>query len=658
MPHKLPDAFSKNRSEETSEDNWAEFVVPPYLHDLGIKAQSKAIVIMGGRGCGKTTLLRYFSHATQFSQKRGSLPDDALAHIGLYWRADTNFLNAFVGGEQSSQTWRSAFDHALACDLGIELIRSVRNLNCNRERREQYGGLDTLDLSAICDFDENLTGSLLEVEQSLLSRRRKLSAWLNNLDTEKKPHFLPAQAFLTTLIDILRSHLSYLRNSNFAVFVDEYENLRDEQQQFINGLLKHGKPPLLFNIAMKRNGWQTSKTTGPEPIQRISDFHVVDLEEEVGRDFVLFAAELLFFRLAEHVPLLLDKLPISTDQLRDIEQIESRYGDPEYRSRVIAAAEELLPRMTERGAAVEIVSDPRLRERLRTRIDGALQKSGSRIAADDFIDPNFPEASVVVSALLHRPREEPSALLLQIKALKQGEPSRLASTNPLITNNLFGCVNAIFIDANVPSMLCSGFTSLILIARENIRHLLELVQRVFRAYERTGKNDDPLKVPPRVQAKAVKEASELILRTVSGHGKHGPQLYNLAQCLGAIFLERHKSLKQSEPEVNHFTLSGGDVSSRVDKYLLEAEKWSVLFRTRETKMKSTGAADADYILNPIFSPFFQISFRKKRSIPFSAKQILVMLEGDQLERDALVRELSKQSAGDSTCLDLFSEERE
>jgi hypothetical protein len=98
MTHKLPDVFSKNRSEETKEDIWADFVVPPFLNELGIKTQSKAIVIIGGRGCGKTTLLRYFCHATQFSPKRPNVPQADLAHIGLYWRADTNFLNSFAGG--------------------------------------------------------------------------------------------------------------------------------------------------------------------------------------------------------------------------------------------------------------------------------------------------------------------------------------------------------------------------------------------------------------------------------------------------------------------------------------------------------------------------------------------------------------------------------
>jgi hypothetical protein len=62
-------------------------------------------------------------------------------------------------------------------------------------------------------------------------------------------------------------------------------------------------------------------------------------------------------------------------------------------------------------------------------------------------------------------------------------------------------------------------------------------------------------------------------------------------------------------------------------------------------------------LNPIFSPYFQISFRKKRSLPISAAQLLGMLEGDQRERDALVREFGRQGNGGDDHPDLFDEAR-
>lgn len=658
MTYRLPDVFSRNRNEESKEDNWADFVVPPFLNDLRINSQRKSLVIMGGRGCGKTTLLRYFCHATQFSPKRSELNNNDLSHIGLYWRADTNFLNSFVGGEQTPEAWKAAFEHLLACEFGKEIIRSLHSINCNPERQQKFGMLSSLDLRIVQDFDETLGNTLTDLDKSLQRSRIKLATWINNLDSYPKPIFLPVESFLRTLISTLKEQLPYLSESIFAVFIDEYENLRDEQQRFINGLLKHGSPPLIYNIAMKRNGWSTKNTIGPESIQDISDYRVINLENELAEDFDLFAAELLFFRLAEHEPDLLDKLPIVPDKLRSIEYVDQRYKNKEYHDKVIKAAEKLLPRVGERDAAHQILSDTKLREKLLIKTKESLKKRDSILNSESFIDDRFPEVSVLMPALISRSRECPDKLLEEFNAMKSGTENRLAINRPLIQNNLFGCVNAIYIDAQRDSILFSGFTALTLIARGNIRHLLELIHRIFKVYEvKEVKEVNVLPVvPPDIQVKAIKDASASILSTVNGHGIYGPQLYSLAQCLGSIFRELHRSDRQSEPEINHFTIQGGEISSKLREYLIDAEKWSVLFVTDETKMKSTGAISSDYILNPIFSPYFQISFRKKRSMQVTTTQLLDMLEGDQFKRDKLVKELGGRERDVSENGDLFGEQ--
>lgn len=653
MTQRLPEAFSKNRTEEASEDNWADFIVPRFIDDLGIKTQTKALVIVGGRGCGKTTLLRYFCHPTQFSPRRPAVTQQELQHIGLYWRADTNFLNSFAGGEQSETTWRSAFEHLLACELGKEVLRSLRSLNCNPLRISEFGGLERLDLSALQQFDVQFGSTLKEAEVFLHSSRVQLAMWINNQDSRRPPTFLPATTFFQALISALKDQLPYLDHATFAVFIDEYENLREEQQQFINGLLKHGSPPMLFNIAMKRNGWQTKRTIGPESIEEISDYREIDLESELADTFDLFAAELLFFRLAEHRPDLLGLLPIVPDRLRSVELVSSRYQDEEYKRSVMSAAETMLPRKSDHAAAETIMKDARLRRKLHEKLSAALNGRGSSVPAEQLLDDRFPTASVLMPALASRPREKIDALAAEFDALRRGETNRLSHNQQLAANNLFGCVNAIYLDAQRNSILFSGFSALTLIARGNVRHFLELIHRIFKVHEREdGKGESLPVISPEVQAAAVREASESILSKVKGQGTFGPQLYVLAQCLGSIFKERHKSERQSEPEINHFTVESGDMGGKLYQYLSEAEKWSVLFLSRETKMKSTGAMGTDYILNPIFSPHFQISFRKKRSLPVSGEQLLAMLEGDQRERDQLVRELGRKSA-DNEHPDLF-----
>src|SRR5205823_5161908 len=82
-----------NRAEELGYDVWEQFVIPPFYNLLSVGSTRKPQVIIGGRGCGKTMLLRYLSHESTFSRNRSEIPPAALRHIGLYWRADTQFAS-------------------------------------------------------------------------------------------------------------------------------------------------------------------------------------------------------------------------------------------------------------------------------------------------------------------------------------------------------------------------------------------------------------------------------------------------------------------------------------------------------------------------------------------------------------------------------------
>lgn len=70
--------MTRNRAEEYGFDLWKEFVVPPYFLSLKTLKSEKPLIIEGGRGSGKTMLLRYLCHATQFSKKRDSIEDSVL----------------------------------------------------------------------------------------------------------------------------------------------------------------------------------------------------------------------------------------------------------------------------------------------------------------------------------------------------------------------------------------------------------------------------------------------------------------------------------------------------------------------------------------------------------------------------------------------------
>lgn len=128
----LQDVFSMNRAEEIGYDVWRHFVVPPFFNYLDLYTARKPRVIIGGRGCGKTMLLRYLSHKSMFSPNRESIPENALSHIGLFWRADTQFCSAMRKRNVPEDVWESAFGHLAALILGIEVLDSLDSIALSR----------------------------------------------------------------------------------------------------------------------------------------------------------------------------------------------------------------------------------------------------------------------------------------------------------------------------------------------------------------------------------------------------------------------------------------------------------------------------------------------------------------------------------------------
>ncbi|MDE0853983.1 MAG: hypothetical protein OSA97_06135, partial [Nevskia sp.] len=423
----------------------------------------------------------------------------------------------------------------------------------------------------------------------------------------------------------------------------------------INGLLKHGRAPLMFNIAMKPNGFLTRRTLGNESLQDIHDYNRIDLEEEQEKDFDVFAAEVMLFKLIEGFPMLAEKVPIDPAVLRksDEKSLKVRREDAPYRKRVLACAEALLPKMTEREVAVQVLADKKLRARLADNIAEGLKAFSTRLTVGDFLQDTLPEASVVSGCLLNRRREnKPETILEEMEKLKRDEISKFGrKSSDWIQNNLFGALMQIYSVARVPCPLYAGFDSFTLISKGNLRHFLELTRRAFESIDRKGLKELP-QVHVDTQAEVVRQAAYAFLNEVRGAGTAGNQLYGMVLTLGAIFRQKQRAVEQSEPEINHFSVSrGSEFSLELTWFLNEAIKWSVLFDGPETKEKNLGVSTRDYILNPIFAGHFQISFRKRRALALTEQELLIMFEGKLEEKDKMVR-ARVGTLGDNLSLEL------
>jgi hypothetical protein len=631
----LRTVFSKNRAEELGYDVSEHFVVPPFLARLELGSSQKPRVIFGGRGCGKTMLLRYLSHHTAFSQRRMQIPISAVDHIGLYWRTDTQFTNAMYGRGVPDDVWASAFNHMAALMLSLELLSSIRNIAASAYSGLCEGDLALINLSRLTAFDPTLPADVSSMHEVLESRLWALEGWVNNVRKAPEPVFLPGVQFVSATLQLIQEQLRSLSGSTFYVYIDEYENLPLYQKRIVNTWLKHSASPLIFNLAMKRNGFDTRETTGPESLSSIHDYRDHDLEGYIiESEFRVFAAEILFLQLSQtHLGL----PPVEPELLRDPARISERRSST-YRTSVLDSAKRLFPDPSSDELAGIALADNGLKRILLARIETALGKKSERLSVEAFYDERFPRATVIMPALLQRRSLTPKAILSEFEAYKGGHPSKF---NDWVHNNFIGCLLQLYAPESRPCPFYAGFETFCKLAHGNIRHFLELCHKsIYRAVDR---GQSGVTVNPVLQAEAARQASTAFLGEIRSFGRLGNQLYTFILRLGSLFSLAHLRPTQSETEQNHFAITQGALSDNDHEFLLEATKWSVLFEQTGTKKKQDYEPETmDYVLAPIYAPYFHISYRKKRKCELTADEFRILAQGSVEDVSALFRGYKRQ----------------
>ena len=644
----IKQVFSTNRAEELGFDVWDSFVLPPFFDSLSVGESRKPKVIVGGRGCGKTMLLRYLSHESTFSKKRIAIPNDAISHIGLYWRADTQFARSMECRGVDGDTWAAAFRHLIGIVVAIEVVRSIESIQGGFPENASAFDSASIDLSSLKSYAIDFPTQFSDIRAYLERALIKFEIWVNDVRGTEQPTFIPGNGFLRRLVHLLREQVPGLNDSVFYVYIDEYENLAVYQQRIINTWLKHSEPPLIFNLAMKRNGFKTRATEGDESLNDIHDFREIDLEAfDLESEYPTFAAEILLHRLSR---VGIETPEIDPELLKSTSNLATRRSSS-YREQVQSRAKEIFPSKTNRELAASVFSDQTLKRRLHESVAAALatRKFTDRVA-DDFISAEFPEASIVIPALLYRDALPVIDVMREFEKLTGGLSNRFTGKTNWIHNNFVGCYLLLFDGLVRACPFYSGFLTFCYMSRGNLRHFLELCHKsLSSADSNTGDTIGVVRIE--LQAEAARRVAADLLTEIRSFGPRGNSLHTFVLRLGSLLSLSQQRLSQSEPERSHFCVLGGrgEFGEKEHAFISEAVKWSVLFEERGTKKKSdTDPEGIEYILNPIYAPYFHISYRKKRRLELSSEDAIALISGSYDDVRQLLKDYQAKWSVDLT----------
>ena len=143
--------LTRNRAEEYGFDLWNEFVIPPYYSQLELMKSEKPQIIEGGRGSGKTMLIRYLCHTTQFSPKRQTITEADYKRVGIYWKMDVQFSKLMSMRGADETLWLNAFINMGVLVLTKEIIESLYNIKSINPIAGKE--IDDIDFGGLQDFD-------------------------------------------------------------------------------------------------------------------------------------------------------------------------------------------------------------------------------------------------------------------------------------------------------------------------------------------------------------------------------------------------------------------------------------------------------------------------------------------------------------------------
>lgn len=632
---KLSQFFSNKRAETLPDDLWGSYVLPLNYAQFNLFNYNRAIHVVGGRGSGKTMFLKFHCFPTMLSKKRSIIKKGDLRKIGIYWKPDTDFLK-HINDDYLGKNWEGIFKTYVGLSIISELSKFVDTLiKSNYEFEDDKLRLEELTLNKeIVEFlNLNEEVKFTEIWKRCQFLRSKLNDWLNYPVGPPPVIFAPKEKLLYLIENVLHE-IECLNETSFYIFLDEFENLQEEQQKIINSWMKHSSSPLIFCVAYKKYYEVNVQTTGREVITRIHDYEVIDLEEDVygEKNFSILAAEILLNNIQNYYiqEENLEFKKIIEFNLSSTDHLKYR-NEVLYKRQILHKIKKIFPSYSTFELANDIFNDKGLKKKLKDLINSGIKDSNFKV--DDFINKNLPRETIVNATLLNRKTKG-----FEIEALKKQFDENDLKYKEWINSTFVGTI--LYLYTTYSEKVCpyyGGFNRFVLMSKNNVRHLLELCHKSLLEYETEifeMPNIEDLFVPVSIQAKAARSISkqefEHKLADISSYGK---KLQLLVERLGNIYLLSQKRKSQSEPEKNHFVVVGYNIENHPDptikKLLFELRIWSVLVSKKNTKLKDTlDNAFNEYHLHPIYAPYFGISPRQKRKFEFTLNEFETIFKGD------------------------------
>ena len=593
---KLDEMFGSYKAEWLKSKIFEFFATPYYFTTL---KDHRPCILQGGRGTGKTTVLRGLSYQGQYAILEEDIKRfDQNSFVGIYYKVNTNHAHAFQGRGISDETWATIYAHYYNLLICWEISRFLKwhKKKCNDDEVLTAHSCKLIAASLHIEKDIDSFETLCnELETAMYT----FQSDVNNVSKDSIPRMSmpgdPIKLFVEQALN-----LRQLEGKMFYLLIDEYENLLDGQQQIMNTLLKHVPECYTFKIGVRELGWRVKYTLNKlELLNDPADYSLINITEQFStndrnNDFAAFALNVCNKRINE---------------LFDGEANEGQFS-----------IEKSLPGMSieEESELLKVRSSDYCRA-----FEEYEHKSGKVLD----IHPLY-KFFLAYWADIHHD---------SIKDTVRNYDYNTRSWDQRYDNYKYSLLFKIRRGRGQVGIqkYYAGWNTFVKLANGNIRYIMELVYKSCYLYlQDNGDITNP--IPFDKQTEAAQEVGKKNLTELEGAWEKGVQITKLVMSLGSLFGKIAMFRGKSAPELVQFDVTG-EMSERTLEIMNASVMNLAIIRMSSNKISGKELKTYQYSLHPIFAPYFQFSFRRKRKLSLKDAEILGCIDNPEETVDAILK---------------------
>lgn len=573
------------------------------------------MLIVGGKGSGKTHLMRYFSYDVQLMRNidpLAALRSDRF--IGLYFRCSGLNTERFAGKSQTEEVWRAIFEYYMELWIGQLTIDALTDIFARTPALAAREGALAQQLATEAAIPASAgVASLSDISSALRSRRAEVDFAVNNSALARgKPMSVTISLTRGSLIfgipRVLGVSVPELSGVSILYLIDEFENLAAAQQQYVNTLIRERQPPTCIKVGVRRYGLRTFATySAGEENRDGSEYETLDLDDRLrmnSKAYEAFAFRLVGRRLAEsriqHPPAVSDAESIgkwAADCFQTIPKTHLYASETAF----------VVGKYAKRERPYFTLLRQKL-SRYRTRAPGVESDENIDEIIESLSLPAFPFVEKLNIFLFYRRWSKKQDLLAgarEIGALGARYAAGEESSDHEKANSHFGAdLYAQLLRQCDLSQRYLGLSTFIEMSNGFPRHLLVTLKNIVNWSLFEG--DEPFMQGPislTAQEAGVREASDWFLRDAGTASSDSLHVKASIDRLATLFRSIRYADKPPECSVIAFSLDVGKVTAAAARTIKTATDWSLLIESSEGRRdKNSMRIDRKFQLNGLLCP--------------------------------------------------------